>query len=115
MNVPPGKWRVNCGGPREYSDGLLADQELHGALGGPPAEPIPRLHRQAVVADGPVGQGEGEPLGGLRLSHQLQRIAKRLERLPEELAFKPQFDYIVVNDDLDQAVDRIRNIIRESA
>lgn len=49
-----------------------------------------------------------------RGSDDPQRIAKRLERLPEELAYKPQFDYIVVNDDLDRAVDRIRNIIRET-
>ncbi len=50
-----------------------------------------------------------------RGSDDPQRITKRLERLPEELAYKPQFDYVVVNDDLDQAVDRIRNIIRETA
>ncbi len=50
-----------------------------------------------------------------RGSDDPQRIALRLERLPEELAYKPQFDYIVVNDDLDRAVDRIKNIIRETA
>ena len=40
-----------------------------------------------------------------------ERIVKRLERLDSELAYKSNFDYHVINDDLDQAVKEIMNII----
>ena len=41
-----------------------------------------------------------------------ERIIKRLERLDSELAYKSNFDYQVINDDLDQAVSEIMNIIK---
>lgn len=40
-----------------------------------------------------------------------QRIIKRLERLESELSYKSNFDYHVINDDLDQAVNEIMSII----
>jgi len=40
-----------------------------------------------------------------------ERIKKRLERLNHELSFKKYFDYDVVNDDLDTAVEKIVEII----
>ena len=40
-----------------------------------------------------------------------ERIVKRLGRLDTELAYKSNFDYHVINDDLDQAVKEIMNII----
>ena len=40
-----------------------------------------------------------------------QRIIKRLERLESELSYKSNFDYHIINDDLDQAVNEIMNII----
>jgi len=40
-----------------------------------------------------------------------ERIKKRLERLNHELSFKKYFDYEVVNDDLDTAVEKIVEII----
>lgn len=40
-----------------------------------------------------------------------ERIVKRLGRLDSELAYKSNFDYHVINDDLDQAVKEIMNII----
>ena len=40
-----------------------------------------------------------------------ERIVKRLGRLDSELAYKSNFDYHVINDDLGQAVKEIMNII----
>ena len=40
-----------------------------------------------------------------------ERIIKRLERLESELSYKSNFDYHIINDDLDQAVNEIMNII----
>jgi guanylate kinase len=40
-------------------------------------------------------------------------IQRRLEGVRAELARAPQYDYQVVNDDLEAAVERVRNIVRE--
>lgn len=39
-------------------------------------------------------------------------INKRLHKSEYEMSFSPQFDYVVVNDDLKEAVDSVENIIR---
>jgi guanylate kinase len=39
-------------------------------------------------------------------------VARRLRSALEELAAVPEFDYVVVNDDLDQCLDDIRTIVR---
>ena len=44
-----------------------------------------------------------------------QRIIKRLERLESELSYKSNFDYHVINDDLDQAVNEIMSIIKNES
>ena len=44
-----------------------------------------------------------------------ERIIKRLERLESELSYKSNFDYHVINDDLDQAVNEIMNIIKNKS
>ena len=41
-----------------------------------------------------------------------ERIIKRLERLESELSYKTNFDYHVINDDLDFAVKEIMSIIK---
>ncbi len=46
------------------------------------------------------------------LLHSEVRIAKRLERLESELAYKSNFDHHVINDSVDQAVIDILNIIQ---
>jgi guanylate kinase len=38
-------------------------------------------------------------------------IAKRLARAQEELAFSPEFDFQIVNDDIDRAIAEIETII----
>lgn len=41
-------------------------------------------------------------------------IEKRLKRIPEEMEYMNEFDYIVVNDDLEKAVNQIETIIMEA-
>ena len=41
-------------------------------------------------------------------------ISERLETAREELKYKDQFDYVVINDDLDRAVDEVLSIISEN-
>ena len=40
-------------------------------------------------------------------------IAKRLSRAPEELAYQTEFDRVVVNDDLERAIQEIETILTE--
>ena len=44
-----------------------------------------------------------------------ERIIKRLERLESELSYKSNFDYHIINDDLDQAVNEIMSIIKNES
>ncbi len=90
---------------------LLLDVDVKGAVNIMRSYPEQSL---GIFIDPPDMETLTERLKA-RASDDPQRIALRLERLPEELAYKPKFDYVVVNDDLDQAVDRIRNILRETA
>ena len=39
-------------------------------------------------------------------------IIKRLERLDGEISFKPKFDFCIINDDIQRAVNEIINIIK---
>jgi guanylate kinase len=41
-------------------------------------------------------------------------IEMRLKRIPEEMEYKKEFDHIVVNDNLEQAVSQIEAIIMEA-
>ena len=40
-----------------------------------------------------------------------EKIAKRLNTAGKELSYSDQYDYVVVNDDLDVAINDIRNIV----
>tara|TARA_B100000029_G_scaffold412312_1_gene414940 strand:- start:262 stop:840 length:579 start_codon:yes stop_codon:yes gene_type:complete len=40
-----------------------------------------------------------------------KNIIKRLERLDGEISFKPKFDFCIINDDIQRAVNEIINII----
>ena len=44
-----------------------------------------------------------------------ERIIKRLERLESELSYKSNFDYHVINDNLDLAVNEIMSIIKNES
>ena len=47
-----------------------------------------------------------------RGSETEEQIQKRLHRVPFELAQKDKYDYVVVNDDLDRAVQEVLDIIQ---
>lgn len=49
----------------------------------------------------------------LRNTETEEQIAKRSEGARRELAFKDRYDFVVVNDDLDTAVQDVLNIINE--
>ncbi len=40
-------------------------------------------------------------------------IEQRMARIPEEQSYKKDYDYVVVNDDLDRAVQQVENFITE--
>ncbi|MDX1495228.1 MAG: hypothetical protein R3253_14270, partial [Longimicrobiales bacterium] len=44
-----------------------------------------------------------------------ENIARRLVSALEELQAVPEFDFVVVNDDLDECLDEIRGIVEEGA
>lgn len=46
-----------------------------------------------------------------RGTESMDKIEKRLNRASEEAVFMKQYDYIVVNDDLDECVERLNGII----
>lgn len=41
-----------------------------------------------------------------------ETIAKRLDRAKEELEYQKDYDYVIVNDDLDTAVEDVLNVIK---
>ena len=47
-----------------------------------------------------------------RGSEDMEKIEKRLSRLDYELYKKEEYDFVIVNDDLDKAVQEIKNIIK---
>ncbi|MBN1480511.1 guanylate kinase [candidate division KSB1 bacterium] len=48
-----------------------------------------------------------------RSTETSEQIARRLERLPEEIKQADQFDIIIVNDDLNKTVRKIQKIIKK--
>ena len=48
-----------------------------------------------------------------RGTEEPESIARRLESAVIELQAVPDFDYVVVNDDLDECVSKIRNIVEQ--
>ena len=40
-----------------------------------------------------------------------EKVLKRLETAKEELKFQDRFDYVVVNDELDRAVEELKGIL----
>jgi guanylate kinase len=61
----------------------------------------------------PPNQEELERRLMSRGTEKKESILKRKERLPEELKLAEQFDYIIVNDKLDETVDKIKRIIKD--
>lgn len=47
-----------------------------------------------------------------RGTETMEEIEKRLERAAEEMAFIPEYDYVIVNDEVEKSVDMLHNIVR---
>ena len=47
-----------------------------------------------------------------RGTESMEEIEKRLERAAEEMAFVPEYDYVIVNDEVEKSVDMLHNIVR---
>lgn len=47
-----------------------------------------------------------------RGTETMEEIEKRLERAVEEMAFIPEYDYVIVNDEVEKSVDMLHNIVR---
>jgi guanylate kinase len=48
-----------------------------------------------------------------RASESAGEISKRLEVAREQLTHEAEFDHVIVNDDLDRAVDQLEDVVRE--
>ena len=48
-----------------------------------------------------------------RATDSMEKIEQRLAKASKELAYAPQFDHIVVNDDLDQAVSETVSLVKK--
>jgi len=50
-----------------------------------------------------------------RKSESIEEIDRRMKRVAEELTFAKRFDYVVVNDVLETALEEVANIIRKES
>lgn len=46
-----------------------------------------------------------------RGTDSVENIQRRLSKAEYEMSFAPEYDFVVVNDDLDEAADRVKDII----
>lgn len=69
-------------------------------------------HALALFIEPPSIEALGERLRG-RATDSEEVIRKRLDKAAYELSFAPQYDRVVVNDDLDRAVAETREIIAD--
>jgi len=93
----------------DKGEALLLDVDVKGGVN------IKRQFPEETVAifiDPPDLETLVERLRGRGTENQ-EVIEKRLARIPEELTYKNEYDYVVVNDDLDRAINEIENIIME--
>lgn len=85
---------------------LLFDVDVKGALS------IKRKYPQALlIFISPPSFGVLEERLRARLTEDAATLARRLERVPMELAQAPYFDCRVVNDVLERAVDEVQEIV----
>lgn len=88
---------------------LLLDIDVKGAL------TIKRLYPEQTIAIFLLPPSQRELLRRLkgRGTDDAQSIARRKARIPAELRLGEQFDYQIVNDELDQTVTQILQIVEE--
>lgn len=91
----------------KYRDVIL-EIEVDGALQAKKSHPEAVL----IMLLPPDEKTLKERLAG-RGTESAEEIEKRLKRAEYELSFKDKYDYRVVNDDLDECVDKLENLIKE--
>jgi len=90
----------------ENGDSVLFDIDVNGALN------IKKIFPEAVlIFIRPPSLEELEKRLLKRNTDTKEEILKRLKRLPEEYAKASQFDYDVINDDLEETIEKIYRII----
>ena len=86
---------------------LLLDIDVKGGLNIKKQYPKDTI---SIFIDPPDIDTLRERLRG-RGTENMSAMEKRLARIPEEQAFRKDFDHIVINDDLDRAVNEIESIL----
>lgn len=104
------------GTPAEYVDRMLGEGknvileiEVQGALEVKKKRP----EAVSIFVSPPSFDELFERLKG-RATEDMETIEKRIKRAGEETEFIPQYDYVVVNDRLEKAVEDILDIIKEN-
>ena len=85
---------------------VILDIEIQGA------EQVHRRRPEAIriyVAPPSWGELERRPIG--RGTEDMEKVRRRLERGKEEFAVARDFDYFVINDTVDRAVEELRAIL----
>ena len=42
----------------------------------------------------------------------MEEIDRRIQRAMEEMEFVPEYDYVIINEDVEKSVDMLHNIVR---
>ena len=91
----------------EQGTDVILEIEMQGALH--VKEVLPEVN---LVFLTPPSAGELENRLRNRGTETEEVIAKRLARAKEECAYMPKYDYIVVNDDLEECVEKMHELIQ---
>ncbi len=102
------------GTPRDFvekkliSNDVLLEIDVNGGLN------VKKSYPKAVlIMIAPPSREEVKRRLELRGTESAEKIALRMERIDYELAQKDLYDYVVVNDELDQAIIKIEEIINK--
>ncbi len=47
-----------------------------------------------------------------RGTETMEEIDRRIQRALEEMEFVPEYDYVIINEDVEKSVDMLHNIVR---
>ncbi|MDE6613727.1 MAG: guanylate kinase [Clostridia bacterium] len=91
------------------TDDVILEIEVDGAL------QVKRAHPEALlIMIAPPDEGELISRLEKRGSESAEKIRERVKRMEYELSKKDEYDYTVINDNLDVAVEEIKKIIEET-
>lgn len=91
---------------KELQEDLLLDIDVQGAQ-----QIKPKIKKAIFLFIFPPFFQELKKRLEERGQESAEAIAKRLEIAKKEIRFYPQFDYIIINDQLDNAVEELKSII----